>query len=107
MNNMGKDDMIPARPNMGRYNNDKALINALQKQVAQLKRKVIVWHESEKGMPEYNRGCLVFIPDEDNHITAGMWDISNKWVLLDEYREPECQVTHWAYMPEGPNIKQE
>ena len=96
-----KRDMIPAKPN-----NDKALINALQKQVAQLKRKVVIWKQSEKEMPEHNKGCLVFIPEEDNHITAGMLDISEKWVLLDDYREPKCVVTHWAYMPDEPNIEE-
>src|SRR4051812_16476752 len=45
--------------------------------------------------PEHNAGVLVFIPGEDNHITSGMWDISNEWVLLDEYRTPEEEVTHW------------
>lgn len=57
---------------------------------------------SAKKKPPYNKGVLVFIPDEDNHITAGMWDVSNKWVLLDEYREPECEVTHWMEMPKEP-----
>jgi len=99
-----KRDMIPAKPNMGRYlpDNDKALIKALQKQVAQLKRKAIIWKESDKEMPEHNKGCLVFIPEEDNHITSGMWDISEKWILLDDYREPKSIVTHWAYMPDEP-----
>lgn len=52
--------------------------------------------------PPKNKGVLVFIPDEDFHITSGMWDVSNKWVLLDEYREPECEVTHWRELPEIP-----
>lgn len=52
--------------------------------------------------PEYNVGVLVFIPGEDNHITSGMWDISKKWVLLDEYRTPECEVTHWMPLPAFP-----
>ena len=52
--------------------------------------------------PEYNLGVLVFIPEEDFHITSGMWDISNEWVLLDEYRKPECVVTHWMPMPDIP-----
>jgi len=99
--------MIPAKPNMGYVtrNNDKAIIAALQKQVAQLKRKVVIWNDVEKGMPEFNKGVLVFIPEEDNHITSGMWDISENWVLLDEYRTPESEVTHWAYLPEPPKIK--
>jgi hypothetical protein len=45
---------------------------------------------------------LVFIPKEDFHITSGMWDVSNKWVLLDEYRVPDCEVTHWMQLPDIP-----
>ena len=60
------------------------------------------WIKSSEQMPEYNKGVLVFIPDEDFHITSGMWDIDNKWVLLDEYRVPECEVTHWMEMPDIP-----
>lgn len=52
--------------------------------------------------PEHNLGVLVFIPGEDNHITSGMWDISNEWVLLDEYRTPEEEVTHWMPLPAFP-----
>lgn len=82
-------------------NEQANLIHTLEKQVAQLKKKQVVW-KSAKQKPEYNLGVLVFIPEEDSHITSGMWDISNKWVLLDEYRVPTCEVTHWAYMPEPP-----
>jgi uncharacterized protein DUF551 len=57
----------------------------------------------ESGYPAKNLGVLVFIPAEDYHITAGMWDISEKWVLLDEYRVPECEVTHWMEMPDVPD----
>lgn len=60
------------------------------------------WIKVEDKMPEYNVGVLVFIPDEDYHVTSGMWDISNKWVLLDEYRNPECSVTHWMKLPDIP-----
>lgn len=52
--------------------------------------------------PEHNVGVLVFIPGEDNHITSGMWDISNEWVLLDEYRTPEEEVTYWMPLPALP-----
>lgn len=52
--------------------------------------------------PEHNVGVLVFIPGEDNHITSGMWDIDNKWVLLDEYRISEEEVTHWMPLPSFP-----
>lgn len=58
--------------------------------------------EYPEDYPPKNLGVLVFIPDEDNHITAGMWDVDNKWVLLDEYRVPECKVTHWMPMPTKP-----
>lgn len=67
----------------------------------------IHWFEIAKdGLPPHNIGVLVFIPDEDNHITSGMWDVSNSWVLLDEYRVPECEVTHWMYLPEPPIKRQ-
>lgn len=52
--------------------------------------------------PPQNLGVLVFIPGEDNHMTTGMWDVSNEWVLLDEYRVPTCEVTHWQLLPEPP-----
>jgi len=52
--------------------------------------------------PPKNKGVLVFIPDEDFHVTSGMWDVDNKWVLLDEYRVPECPVTHWMESPQIP-----
>lgn len=57
------------------------------------------WIKSSDRLPTYNKGVLVFIPEEDNHITAGMYDVSNKWVLLDEYRQPQSQVTYWREMP--------
>jgi hypothetical protein len=56
----------------------------------------------EKGYPEHNVGVLVFIPEEDFHITSGMWDVSRKWVLLDEYRVPDCEVTHWMPLVDIP-----
>lgn len=70
-------------------------------------KEMCKWKSVEKdGYPEKNVGVLVFIPDEDNHITSGMWDVSEKWVLLDEYRKPECEVTHWMPLPPIPkNIK--
>lgn len=60
-----------------------------------------IWLEADTK-PEHNVGVLVFIPGEDNHITSGMWDISNEWVLLDEYRTPEEEVTHWMPLPAFP-----
>lgn len=63
------------------------------------------WISIETEMPEKNVGALVFIPGEDDHITSGMYDIDEKWVLLDEYRNPECEVTHWRPLPDKPKIK--
>lgn len=60
------------------------------------------WIKSSERMPDFNVGVLVFIPEEDHHITAGMWDVSEKWVLLDEYRIPQSEVTYWMPMPEEP-----
>lgn len=74
------------------------------------------WYYAETSKPEYNKAVLVLIPNEDNHITSGMWDISKKWILLDEYREitgqqteedikndlPASKVTHYRPLPELP-----
>ncbi len=60
------------------------------------------WISVEDRMPEPLTGVIVFIPEEDFHITSGMWDISQKWVLLDEYRTPECKVTYWMPEPDIP-----
>jgi hypothetical protein len=60
-----------------------------------------IWVKADQK-PEHNVGVLVFIPGEDNHITSGMWDISNEWVLLDEYRTPDEEVTHWTALPAFP-----
>lgn len=64
-------------------------------------KEAAVWVKADTK-PEHNVGVLVFIPGEDNHITSGVWDISNKWVLLDEYRTPEEEVTHWMPLPAFP-----
>lgn len=60
------------------------------------------WIKSSDRMPEFNVSVLVFIPEEDHHITTGMWDISRKWVLLDEYRVPQSEVTYWMPMVQRP-----
>ena len=85
-------------------NDPHSTIKMLERQLAILKKKEVIWrwHDAEKELPEKNVGVLVFIPEEDNHITAGMYDISEKWVLLDEYREPTVPVTHWMRMPPEP-----
>lgn len=62
------------------------------------------WFDATQHMPAENVAVLVFIPAEDNHITSGMWDVSKKWVLLDEYREVS-EVTHWMPLPEPPITK--
>lgn len=61
------------------------------------------WIRSSDKLPEYNVSVLVYIPEEDHHITTGMWDISKKWVLLDEYRVPISEVTYWRQMVERPS----
>lgn len=62
-------------------------------------KKPLQWIKSSEQLPEFNVSVLCFIPEEDNHITTGMWDVSNKWVLLDEYRVPNSQITYWMPMP--------
>lgn len=56
-------------------------------------------------LPQKNVGVLVYIPEEDHHITSGMWDESEEWILLDEYRKPESEVTHWMPLPEKPDTE--
>lgn len=60
------------------------------------------WIKASEQLPPENVSVLVFIPEEDNHCTTGMWDVSQKWVLLDEYRVPKSEVTYWAEMVELP-----
>lgn len=60
------------------------------------------WISTKDRLPDENVSVLVFIPEEDEHITTGMWDVSKKWVLLDEYRVPNSEVTYWMYCPEKP-----
>src|SRR5690606_20767194 len=67
------------------------------------------WISTKDRLPDHNVSVLVFIPEENDHITTGMWDISKKWVLLDEYRVPTCQVTYWREtvgMPEDKSYEQ-
>lgn len=63
------------------------------------------WISVKDKMPEFNVSVLVFIPEEDNHITTGMWDVSKKWVLLDEYRVPKSSITYWRAMVDMPEDK--
>ena len=60
------------------------------------------WIKSSDRLPEFNVGVLVFIPEEDHHITTGMFDVSGNWVLLDEYRKPQSEVTYWMPHPTSP-----
>lgn len=66
------------------------------------KTRDLRWIKSSEELPPENVSVLVFIPEEDNHCTTGMWDVSQKWVLLDEYRVPKSEVTYWAEMVELP-----
>jgi hypothetical protein len=68
-------------------------------------RLTLQWIKSTDQLPDHNVSVFVFIPEEDNHITSGMWDISNKWVLLDEYRVPRSEVTYWHPMLPQPEDK--
>lgn len=65
-----------------------------------------VWIKSSKKLPPKNVSVLCFIPEEDDHITTGMYDVSEKWVLLDEYRVPKSEVTYWRVMVDLPNDKE-
>lgn len=60
------------------------------------------WKKASEILPVENVSVFVFIPEEDNHVTTGMWDKSKKWVLLDDYRVPTAQVTYWHPMIELP-----
>ncbi|WP_077920454.1 hypothetical protein [Spirosoma sp. 209] len=60
------------------------------------------WTDASIQKPPKNLGVLVFLPKEDGHITSGMWDVDDKWVLLDECRVPDTPVTHWQLLPEPP-----
>lgn len=82
-------------------------------------KKIDGWYCAETSKPEKNVGVLVLIPAEGNHITSGMWDIDNKWVLLDDYRvvpseKPEMDgdkeispsiVVYWRPLPALPTIE--
>jgi hypothetical protein len=63
------------------------------------------WTKASEVKPRMNTAVEVFIPEEDNHITVGMWDVSEKWVLLDEYRVPQSEVTYWRWLREEPEDK--
>lgn len=76
--------------------------------MADLFKKVMLsqqWISTKERLPEHNVSVLVFIPEEDDHCTTGMYDISGKWVLLDEYRVPKSQVTYWRKMVDLPEDK--
>jgi len=79
----------------------KSLINYLGECLQSIGRfqSKISWRNAKQEKPECLVSVLVFIPEEDEHITVGMWDISKCWVLLDEYRKPISEVTHWMPLP--------
>lgn len=95
--------------NLFNYLHEEHGLTLLESEMNDLINVVHKFHPAEAAWvkadtkPEHNVGVLVFIPGEDNHITSGMWDISNKWVLLDEYRTPEEEVTHWMPLPAFPD----
>lgn len=60
------------------------------------------WYVADITKPPFNVGVMVFIPEEDNHQTSGMYDHDSTWVLLDEYRVPTSKVTHWRHLFEIP-----
>lgn len=60
------------------------------------------WVKASDRKPEECVSVLVFIPEEDGHCTTGMWDVSKKWVLLDDYRVPQSEVTYWRPMVNLP-----
>lgn len=89
-------------------NGDGKLLKPIIKSGASGDEQGEVWKSIDKdGYPEYNRGVLVCIPGEDYHVTSGMWDVSNKWVLLDDYRKPDCEITHYMPLPALPKEFQE
>lgn len=56
-----------------------------------------------KNPPPLQKGFIVCIPREDNHITSGMWDACGNWVLLDEYRKiPKSAIVYYKPMPDLP-----
>lgn len=66
-------------------------------------RAALRWRKASEELPAECLSVEVFIPEEDDHITSGMWDVSHKWVLLDDYRVPVAEVTHWRYrVDDGP-----
>lgn len=60
------------------------------------------WYCARTTKPPYNVGIIVFIPEESNHQTSGMWDVDKQWVLLDENRIPTSEVTGWQYLLKEP-----
>lgn len=63
------------------------------------------WISTVDELPPYHVGVLLYIVSED-HITSGMRDESDKWVLLDEYREvPSTDISHWRRLPNKPATK--
>jgi len=64
------------------------------------------WYCARTSKPKHNVGVFILIPAEDNHITSGMYDISEDWVILDDYRVSSHEVRAWRYLPELPSDKE-
>lgn len=108
-NNLERKDLGDIEQEVYKKQKDKS--KYLMDKIEQLPTPSLVkpdlWIEIDENdiatYPEHNLGVLVFIPQEDNHITSGMWDVDDKWVLLDEYRVMG-EVTHWQPLPSPPTI---
>jgi ribosomal protein S27AE len=77
------------------------VIESLQNKVAELKKSAIVWHKYPDEKPELNVKCLVMFDDGEPIIDSfdGFYwfDIEKTWV---------DRITHWAYLPEPPEVKE-
>ena len=103
---LGEASMCWSETQKGIFDSNKAteIGNRLTQAIQALSQSE--WVSVEDRLPKNNVGVLVFIPIEDNHITSGMYDYDNKWVLLDDYRliEDDKQITHWMPLPQQPKL---
>ena len=74
------------------------------------------WTPIEDGLPEYQRGCLVWCPLNQNifaayyYFYAGINDPDRKpiWAFFDAggpIDKITQDITHWMPMPSPPNVK--
>ena len=65
----------------------------------------IVWHPVESVMPDDETAVLVRSTSPWNPVWIGFL-ICGDWFFDNAMRadeaEPDCKVTHWAELPEGP-----